>query len=431
LKTSFGVDMKEEFLHYLWKYRLFNPERLTTANGEPVQILNPGQENHDAGPDFLAAKIRIGETVWAGHVEIHTSSSHWYRHRHQEDAAYGNIILHVVYEHDREAFTHQGELLPVIELKGKFNESLLHNYHKLLAAKSWVPCHESIGKIDRGYLSTWLHRILVERLERKSEEVLHFYKFFNQDWEQTFYFLLARNLGFKANTQPFGMLAQRTPFKMLLRSSSNLASIEAMLFGQSGLLPKTSGAVYPRALVDEYRHQQRKHQLEPMPAHLWKFAKLRPAGFPTIRIAQLAMLIHKVPRLFSALIDSNSLKEILALLRINTSPYWDTHFVFDKTSPARTKTLGTDAINSIITNTLAPALFVYGKHSLQPHLGEKAIDYLAEIPSEKNAIIAKWKQLEVSARNAGESQALLELKKYYCTPKKCLHCAVGHKVLMQ
>jgi len=425
------VVVKEEFLHYLWKYRLFYPDRLSTTDGEPVQVLHPGQENHDAGPDFLAAKIRIGDTLWAGHLEMHIASSHWSQHRHHEDAAYGNVILHVVYQHDREAVNFKGERLPVIQLKGMFNESLLDNYQKLLSARSWVPCQGSIASFDRGFIGQWLHRVLVERLERKSEEVLHYYKYFNQDWEQTFYCLLLRNFGFKANSSPFGLLAKRTPLRILLRNSTSLTAMEAMLFGQSGLLDETCQDDYPRSLLEKYKHQKWKHQLEPLPAHLWKFAKLRPAGFPTLRIAQVAMLLHRVPHLFSALIESNTSDEISALLRVNASPYWDTHYVFDKESPVKAKTLGNDAINNLIINTLAPVMFVYGKHSLRPDLGEKALDFLNQQTAEKNTIIRQWKSHGLEARNAGESQALLELKKYYCTPKKCLNCAVGHKVLSQ
>lgn len=421
--------MKEEFISYLWANKLLFPDKLATTKGEPVQIIQPGQQNRDAGPDFFAARVRIGETLWVGNVEVHVRSSLWKQHGHQADAAYDNIILHVVFEHDEEVQNSRGEIIPVLEVKRFFEHKLLENYQRLQTSKAWVPCERHIGETDRLILNNWLNRLLVERLERKSAEVLHFLEYFGNDWEQTFFFLLARNFGFKVNASPFGLLAQRTPYNLLVRNRNNLTSLEALLFGQSGLLGDSLQDVYPRSLMAEYRHQQKKHDLKPVDLKLWKFARLRPVNFPTIRIAQFAMLIHHTGHLFRNMVETKKPQDIHQQFRIKASPYWDDHYVFDKPSQKREKQLGKDAINNIIINTVAPVLFIYGRQSMRMELCEKALNLLQETPGENNSVIRQWENIGVSARDAADSQALLELKKYYCTPKKCLQCPIGHMVL--
>ncbi len=421
--------MKEDFISYLWKNRLLFPDQLFTTTGEPVQVVHPGQQNSDAGPDFFAARIRIGGTLWAGNVEIHVRSSQWNQHGHQADAAYDNIILHVVFEHDQEVFNSRGKVMPVLEIKDCFEHKLLQNYQRLQVSKAWVPCEGLVGETDALILNNWLNRLLVERLERKSAEVLHFFKYFGNDWEQTFYFLLARNFGFKVNASPFGLLAQRTSHKLLERNRNNLTALEALLFGQSGLLGEHLQDVYPRSLLAEYRHQQRKHDLKPIDAKLWKFARLRPVNFPTIRIAQFAMLFHQSGHLFRNMVETKKPSDIHLQFKVKASPYWDDHYVFGKSSPKREKHLGKDAINNLVINTVAPVLFIYGKQSMRPELCDKALNLLQETPPENNSVVRKWESLGVNAQHAADSQALLELKKYYCTPKKCLQCPIGHMIL--
>lgn len=421
--------MKEEFISYLWTNKLLFADRLATTKGEAVQVIQPGQQNRDAGPDFFAARVRIGETLWVGNVEIHVRSSHWNLHGHQSDAAYDNIILHVVFEHDLQVLTSRGEEMPVLEIKDLFEPKLLLNYQRLQASKAWVPCERHIGEIDGLILNNWLNRLLVERLERKSDDVLHFLEYFGNDWEQTFYFLLARNFGFKVNASPFGLLAQRTPYNLLVRNRNNLTSLEALLFGQSGLLADSLQDVYPRSLLAEYRHQQKKHDLKPVDLKLWKFARLRPVNFPTLRIAQFAMLIYQTGHLFRNMVETKKTQDIHQQFRLKASPYWDDHYVFGKISPKREKQLGKDAINNIIINTVAPVLFIYGRQSMRTELCEKALNLLQETPGENNSVVRQWESLGVSAQHAADSQALLELKKYYCTPKKCLQCPIGHMIL--
>lgn len=421
--------MKEEFISYLWKNRLLLPEPLRTTSGEPVLIQHPGQENHDSGPDYFAARIRIGSTLWVGNVEIHTRSSHWQQHGHQDDPAYDNIILHVVYDHDQEIRNSRGEVFQVLEVRDHFDPSLLLNYEKLQASKAWVPCEKQVEVVAGLVWNNWLNRLLVDRLERKSEEVLHFLAYFGNDWDQTFFFLLARNFGFKVNASPFGLLAQRTPFNLLTRNRDNLGILEALLFGQAGLLSEAREDVYPRALLKEYHHQAAKYSLKPIDRGLWKFARLRPLNFPTIRLAQFAMLIHQSGHLFRNLLETKKPADILLQLRVKASPYWNDHFVFDRKTPGKEKNLGKDAIHNIIINTVAPVLFIYGRQNQRQDLCDKAIDLLQSTPPENNAIIRNWQSIGVSAQHAADSQALIECKKYYCTPKRCLHCPIGHLIL--
>ncbi|MDX9942492.1 MAG: DUF2851 family protein [Bacteroidales bacterium] len=421
--------MKEEFISYLWKNRLLFAERLYTQTGEPLYIQHPGQENHDAGPDYFAARIRIGTTLWVGNVEIHTRSSHWLLHGHQNDPAYDNIILHVVYEHDQEISNSRGEVFQVLEVKDNFDSGLLLNYEKLQSSRAWVPCERQVASVAGLVWNNWLNRLLVERLERKSEEVLHFLEYFGNDWDQTFFFLLARNFGFKVNASPFGLLAQRTPFTLLARNRDNLTIVEALLFGQAALLGEDLEDLYPRTLLKEYRHQAAKHNLNPVDRGLWKFARLRPLNFPSIRIAQFAMLIHQSGHLFRNLLETRKPDDIQRQLRVKASPYWDEHYVFDRKTAPREKPLGKDAINNIIINSLAPVLFIYGRQNMRQVLCDKAIDLLQTTPAENNEIIRKWNSIGVRAQHAADSQALIECKKYYCNPKHCLHCPIGHLIL--
>jgi hypothetical protein len=421
--------MKEEFISYLWKNKLLFPENLQTTEGDQVQILQPGQENRDAGPDFFAARIRIGETLWVGNVEIHTRSSLWNQHGHQTDAAYDNIILHVVFEHDKEVKNSRGGQMPVLEVRGRFDSRLLENYQQLQASRAWVPCEKHIGQVDHMMLNNWLNRLLVERLERKSVDVLHFLEYFGNNWDQTFYFLLARNFGFKVNAGPFGLLAQRTPHKLLVRNSNNLTTLEAILFGQAGLLSEKQQDIYPRTLLAEYRHQQKMHDLKPVDSKLWKFARLRPGNFPSLRIAQFAMLMHQSGHLFRNITETKNPGDIHQQFRVKASPYWDEHYVFGKAAAKKPKYLGKEAINNIVINTVAPVLFIYGRLSMRQELCDKALSLLHETPAENNAMLRNWKTIGVSAQHAADSQALIELKKNYCTPKKCLQCPIGHIIL--
>lgn len=423
--------MKEEFINFLWQYRLFITPELITTDGQRLQIIHPGSANINSGPDFSAARIKLNNTLWAGNIEIHLNSSDWYKHKHQHDDAYSNIILHVVMHHDKEITDKQGKLVPVFEVRKFFDSALLSKYEKIVSSKTWIPCAGFLDSADKLIVMNWLSRLLVERLENKSSEIRKFFKYFENNWEQTFYYFLARNFGFKINADPFALLAQKTPYLNLARHKDDLTQIEALLFGQAGMLQSDFKDAYPDVLKKEYEFLRHKYKLEPMDKSLWKFGKLRPSNFPTLRIAQFAKLIHQSSGLFSKLIESNSVNEIKHMFDISSSPYWKNHYQFDKSSSVRIKKLGESAVNNIIINTIAPLMFVYGSENIKPDIKDRAIQLLTTLPPEENHIIKNWEGFGIKPANAGESQALIELKKYYCTPKKCLSCAIGLNLIKQ
>lgn len=423
--------MKEEFITYLWKNRLIHPEGLQTTEGEPVTVIHPGQVNHDAGPDFSAAKIKIGSTIWAGNVEIHVMSSDWMRHGHQFDEAYDNIILHLVYEIDQPIVNTKGEMPPTLAIKNHIDLGLLNNYQRLTQAKTWIACMNNITQADKMLVGSWLSRLLIERLERKTMEMAQLHVYFSKNWEETLYFLLARNFGFKVNATSFGLLARKTPLHALKKVRDSLPALEAILFGQAGMLNDHFSDNYPIRLKNEYIYQQKKLNLSPVDTRIWKFSRMRPGNFPTIRIAQFAQLIHQHETLFNGLILKDSIQEIADFLSVSASSYWNTHFRFEKPTPDHIKRLGGDAIDNIIINTVAPFMFLYGKESLNEHMKERAILFLHQLAAENNHIIRKWETAGIKADHAADSQALIELKKNYCTPKKCLNCRIGYQLLLQ
>lgn len=421
--------MKEDFIHFLWKYRLFNSSILYSTRGLPINIIQTGTANVDAGPDFSAARINIDGTLWAGNVEIHLNSSDWFRHGHQTDDAYNNIILHVVMNHDKEILDKSGNEVPVLEIKKFFDIALFYKYERIISSKTWIPCEKFIDQTDNFIVVNWLNRLLVERLENKANEIYQFFKYFENSWDQTFYYFLARNFGFKVNASPFALLAQNTPFRILSRHRDDLTQLEAILFGQAGFLTDDFKDAYPSLLQKEYNFLRHKYNLVPMDGSLWKFSKLRPPNFPTIRIAEFARLIHQSTNLFRKITESSSVEEIKNLFEAQGSPYWTNHFRFDKVSDGKPKNIGISAIENIIINTIIPLKFVYGTENLRHDIRDQAINMLTELPAEKNTIIERWLSIGIKPQNAGESQALLELKKYYCTPRKCLQCAIGHSLV--
>jgi hypothetical protein len=421
--------MKEEFISFLWKNKLLNSNYLKTYDGRQIEVLNPGLENLDAGPDFFAAKVKISDTIWVGNVEIHVKSSDWLNHNHHNNPQYDNIILHVVHDNDVDIVDTREKNIAVLEIKDKYNKTLLNNYHDLMSSRAWVPCQNQIRDVNSFITINWLNRLMVERLEGKSEEVASYLEYFKNDWEQTFFYFLARNLGFKVNSTPFGILAQRTPYLLLQKNSDDLGKLEAILFGQAGLLSDNLHDVYARLLLKEYEYQRVKYNLAPIEKSLWKFSKLRPVNFPTIRISQLAAILYGAKHLFRSIVELRQLDDIHSLLTAKSSEFWESHYTFERQSPKRIKNLGKQSIDNIIINTIAPILFVYGKHTHNDILCDKALEYLNQTPPENNTVIKKWINCGINPTNASETQALLELKKFYCTPKKCLGCAIGNQLL--
>ncbi|MCK4638130.1 MAG: DUF2851 family protein, partial [Bacteroidales bacterium] len=351
--------MTEEFLYYIWMFRLFDKD-ISTTSGESINILKSGERNTDSGPDFFNAKIKIGDTIWAGNVEIHINSSDWYKHNHQENNAFDNIILHIVYKNDAIIKRKNSEIIPTIELKEKFDKKLYYRYKSFMTNKYWIPCQKLIGNVDEFHLNNWLERLLIERLEHKAKTIESTLKLNKNNWEQTFYQYLARNFGFNTNAEPFELLAKSLPVNHLAKHKNNQFQIESLLFGQAGLLETDFKDEYPNNLKNEYNFLKKKFSLKSVDGFLWKFLRLRPSNFPTIRIAQFANLIYKSSGLFSKIIEIKNIKEVYSLFNITTSEYWDTHYIFDKPSAKRKKSFGNNALNLIIINTIVPFLFVYG-----------------------------------------------------------------------
>lgn len=421
--------MKEDFLHYIWRHKRFDLASLKTTEGEPIQILNFGTHNHHAGPDFTNAKVQIGETIWAGNIEIHLQASDWLQHNHQNDSAYNNVILHVVLDEDRPVFRATGERIPCLELKRRIPKKVSKIYQKLVHNEYWIPCQNHFHQVPEVTRNLWLDRLLVERLEQKTALIEQRLKKNKGNWEDTFYQYLARNFGFRINNEPFESLAISLPHLILAKHRNNLFQIEALLFGQAGFLDKNFEEEYPNQLKQEYHFLQKKYSLSPIASVSWKFLRLRPANFPTIRIAQFGTLIAHSTNLFSKVLETDTLASIDNLLNVQLSDYWLTHYTFDKISKFRNKSLGKLAIQLLIINTIVPFLFLYGSHKGAESYKQKAFKLLEELPKEKNTIIAGWENLGVKAKSAYESQALLQLKNEYCDKKQCLKCAIGNGIL--
>lgn len=419
--------MKESLLQYAWQHKLYKTEKLISTNGESISVIHPGLLNTDAGPDFFNAKIQIGNTLWAGNVEIHLKSSDWNNHHHGNDAAYDNIILHVVFEHDTDIFRSNGKKMDQIQLP--LIDNLENRYEYLMSQQSSILCAHKLPNVPSVVLSGWLNALLTEKLELKIHDISTILQSTSNNWEEAFYIILARNFGSGINAIPFEMLAKSLPQSYLAKHKDNLLQIEAMLFGQSGLLNNIPKDEYTVQLNQEYKFLRSKYNLSPVDAHLWKFLRLRPQNFPHIRIAQLAHLIHSSSKLFSKILTVESLSEAENLFRCATSDYWQFHYTFTKASPKVTKQIGINTIRVLLINTVIPFLFAYGKYRNDLLLQERAIQFLEQLPTEHNSIIEQWQQYGILAESAFDSQALLFLKKQYCDHKKCLQCRIGHTVL--
>jgi hypothetical protein len=419
--------MNEALFQFIWQYSLYLPSGLKTEDGEPLTVIHPGRLNKDAGPDFLEAKIKVGNTILVGNVELHIKSSDWLRHGHQHDAAYQNLILHVVMENDVAAVAGN---TPVLVLKEHIPQHIIGKYAMLMQAPQKLPCsgqHEAVRSITK---EAWLSRLLAERWEHKLADWNIMLENSAEDWQNLLYWRMAANFGFKTNAAPFLLLAQTLPLHLSAKHRESLTQIEALLFGQAGMLQDDFKDEYPRELQREYDYLRKKYKLKPIAAHLWKFLRMRPANFPTLRIAQFAALIHKSVHLFSQIIETHSVKEIEPLLDVTASSYWDTHFQFDVAQERKTpKSLGASSVENIIINTIAPIQFLYAAKQDTYKLQERALGLLEAVPAEKNNIIRMWEDNGWKAENAAQSQALLQLYNNYCSGKRCLDCTIGLNVI--
>lgn len=421
--------MNEDFLHFIWKFQLFNVPKLITISGDNITVIHPGFHNTNAGPDFFNAKIKIGQTIWAGNIEIHVKSSDFIKHQHYTDKSYQNLILHVVYEHDKNDIESN---FPVLEIRNYFYYQLAEIYNQFLQSNTWIPCENNLKNILELNYASWIQRLAIERIERKSKETKHLLQQFNNDWEQVFFIQLAKSFGFKVNTTAFELWAKSLPFHLLLKHRNNSLQVEALIFGQAGFLEDDIlHDAYYNSLKAEYYFLRSKYSLKPIDKHLWKFLRLRPRNFPTIRLAQLSEIIKKQHHLFSAFIEADNLSSVLKLLKVNVSEYWENHFEFGKLSNNLKKPLGKSSAEILIVNTIVPILFAYANYSDRETLKDKAIEILEKIEPEKNTIIDNWIDLGIKPQSALDSQGLLELKNEYCSQKKCLNCSIGNAILKQ
>jgi len=416
----------ESFLHYLWQFQYFDKRQLKTTSGELVQVLHPGIRNTHAGPDFSDARIKIDSLGWGGSVEIHITASGWMDHHHGDDAAYEKVILHVVWENDKPIIRSDGSPMPTLELKHRVDISLWNSFKKLLASTDSIPCASSWNRVSELVKLSMLDKVLVQRLEAKAGVVLSMLDENQNDWEETAYQLLCRNFGFKVNTDPFLRLAETVPIKILRKHINNTTQVEALLFGQAGFLEKAANDEYSNLLKREYSVLATKYSLEPKQLHQsqWRFLRLRPANFPTIRLAQLAALLIQNQSIFSSIIDTVSYEELYQRLAVKQSNYWQTHYQFGK-PVARVPYLGKSSVQNVIINTAIPVLVAYGIRQDDQRYMERALDWLQHLPSEKNTIIRQWLELGLKVKTAFDSQALIELYNAYCLKRRCLECTIG------
>ncbi len=420
--------MNEEFIHYLWTYSLLN-HTLSSTNGEQIHIISPGTRNHDSGPDFFNALIDIGNTRWAGNVEMHINSSDWYIHKHDSNPAYENIILHVVLVDNKPIYRKNGERIPTLELKNNFSPTLVHKYKLLLKSKSFIPCQNLIFNINQIDKINWFGRLMAERLEDKYEEFYHMIEYTKGDFLEVYYQKLSSSLGLTANSDSMEELAKITPLKLLMRHKNNKLQIEALLYGQAGLLKDEYTDHYPIQLHNEYNFLKTKYNLNSMPNSSWRFMRMRPTAFPTIRISQLANIVFNTSGLLEFSLETEDLNKATSILSASASDYWDNHYKFNKLVPGKRKRLGTATKNSILINTIIPFLFVYGKTKKQNFLTEKSMRWLTEIKPEMNKITRAFARIGIDAENALQSQAMIQLKNNYCVRKRCLDCKFGHILL--
>lgn len=416
----------EELLHYVWKHRLFPLKRLETTDGCPLEVIDPGLPNPHAGPDFFNAKVKIGGVVWAGHVEIHLRASDWARHGHPANPAYDSVILHVASDIDATVCRTDGSPIPQLELH--YPPYLQQNYEELLQTARYPACYRLIPRLPRLTLHSWLTSLQLERFEAKTRQIEEWLQANGQDWEQAFFLSLARSFGFGVNSDLYERWARTLPLAAVNKHRDDLFQIEALFFGQAGLLQQDPPADdYQARLGKEYDYLKHKFDLPPSPEGHWSFLRMRPGNFPTVRIAQLAALYHRSQGLLSQLMEADTLQQLRRLLTGEASVYWTTHYLFGEPSVPRPKRLSQSSADLLIINTVVPFLYAYGKRRGDERLCLRASRLLEELKPENNTVTRMWSECGLTAAHAADSQALLQLKKNYCDPKKCLFCRIGYE----
>ena len=419
----------EKLMQYVWKHRLWRSEDMVTNTGKKVRVVDPGLLNTDAGPDFFNAKIEIDGHMWVGNVEMHYRATDWKRHRHDSDKAYDSVILHVVAKDDAPVRRTNGELIPqlVLEVSPQFNA----DYASLVGATIEVPCATKIKQVPHLTIVEWVEGLAFERLHGKVERIHQLLDSFNGSWEDVCYVTLARNFGFGINNDAFERLARRTPLRLLGKHSDSVLQIEALLFGQAGMLDAQKPGMdsYYNQLCTEYAFLSNKFQLTPMEKESWKLFRIRPQNFPYRRIAMLAQFIDGGFRMMNRILEAEVEKEMRALFEVELSGYWTKHYTFGKPNDRATATLSRSSIDIILINTVAPLLYAYGELTGNYEMTDKAIKLLEDLRAESNSIVSHFVAYGIDCPDALTSQALVQLKREYCDARKCIYCKIGHHLL--
>lgn len=423
--------MNESFLHYIWQFQYFDKRDLRCSTGEPVTVIHPGIKNTDAGPDFYNAKLRIDSIEWAGSVEIHIQASGWREHRHQEDAAYENVVLHVVWEENETIFRNDGTRMPTLVLRPRVDSSFLLQYKRIVHSRTKIPCANAIHSVSDIVRISMLDKALMARLQIKADAILKALEKNTGDWEETCYQMLCRNFGFKVNTDPFLQLAQALPYRILMKHGDRLEQVEALVFGQAGFLEETINDPYYLLLKREYHLLKKKYDLgnRQMRRAQWRFLRLRPANFPSLRLAQLASVLYHHKNLFSKVITITSWKELMPLFSVKPSAYWLRHYQFFKEQRREIPAMGKMSIENLVINTIVPLLVAYGKAKDDQHFVDRAVALLEATPAEENTILRSWDLLGIKCQTAFDSQALIELHNSFCVRRRCLDCNIGFSLL--
>lgn len=417
----------ERLLHYVWKYRLYPTTTLLTTDGSVVSVIDPGIPNTDAGPDFFNAKVKIDDTLWAGCIEIHTKASDWLLHHHEKDKAYDAVILHIVEVSDCVVCRTNGETIP--QMKLAVPESVAQNIDWLLYRDASLPCAGYIPQIEPLHITSWLGALLSERLERKTADIFRLLDQYENDWNEVFYITLTRNFGFGVNNDVFERLAKSLPLRYIQKQRSSHSQIEAMLFGQAGLLEEPGDCHYYRLLQREYQFLRYKFGLTPLDSSQFKSLRTRPVNFPYLKLAQLAAVWVQYDTLFSVILEAGNVAQIKQCFRVHPSGYWETHYHFRTVSAKKEKPMGEDSLCILLINTVVPVMFAYGLRNKRPEYCERAIRILETLPPEKNRVVSCFTQAGIEVYHAADSQALIQLKRAYCEKKKCLYCRIGFRYL--
>ncbi len=423
------MQVSEDFLAYCWQTGIFCGKNLQTVEGESISVISLGAKNKNSGADFQMVCLELDGLRWVGSLEVHSLASDWFKHGHHQDPAYNNVILHLVWKNDQQAIRQDGSKVPQLVVEELIDISHYQNFIELTTTHNPIACSYGLSRVPPNIFRKTLTLNLENRLQRKSDEVLDLLKRNRQDWEETVHQLLAKALGFKINAEPFFQLAKRLPYKVLRKHADHLPQLEAMAFGVAGFLEDKFSDLYLLDLQNEYWYLSHKYKLDALPAGYWKFLRLRPPNFPTIRIAQWVALLHRFPNFFSRILFWQDKSDLVELFEAQQSTYWQQHYLPEKPTIRPTVQIGKDAVYGLIANVVCPILVAYSRAGNGEQFYHKAIEALELLPSEKNQIVSLWKELSVEAKSSFDSQALIELKTQNCDTKNCLVCPIGQYLI--